>query len=71
MSKPIVRVYSAPGEFEDREMNDQEFAQYEIDQASLAAKKAEADAKTALKKSAMDKLTALGLTAEEIATLIK
>jgi hypothetical protein len=67
MSKPIVRVYSAPGEFEDREMNAQEFAQYEIDQASLAAKKAEADAKAEAKAELLDRL---GITDEEAQLLL-
>lgn len=67
MKKPIVRVYSAPNEFEDREMNDQEFAQYEIDQASLAAKQAEANAKAEAKAELLAKL---GITAEEAALLL-
>jgi hypothetical protein len=67
MSKPTIRVYSAPGEFVDREMNAQEFAQYKIDQASLAAKKAEADAKAEAKTELLVKL---GITAEEAVLLL-
>lgn len=67
MTKPIVRVYSAPGEFVDREMNAQEFAQYKIDQALRAAEKAEADAKAEAKAALLERL---GLTQEEAALLL-
>ena len=55
------------------ELSDEEMAQREIDAAEYAARKAEQDAKAAAhaaaKASAEAKLAALGLTAEEIATL--
>lgn len=55
------------------ELSDEEMAQREIDAAEYAARKAEQDAKAealaAAKASAIEKLTALGLTAEEIAAL--
>jgi hypothetical protein len=50
MEKPIIRIKTGSGidEFIDREMNDAEFAQYEIDQADNEARKAaEAEAKAA------------------------
>jgi hypothetical protein len=55
------------------ELTDEEIAQREIDAAQYAARKAEQDAleaaKAAAKASAISKLAALGLTAEEIAAL--
>ena len=69
MARPIVRIYTAPGEFIDREMNDDEFAQYEIDQAEAETKAAEADAKAEAKAVAQAKLAALGLTVEDLQAL--
>lgn len=62
MKKPTVRIYQGDGEFIDREMNDDEFAQYQIDQANAIAKKAEAEAKAAQRQAILDRL---GLTADE------
>lgn len=48
MSRPIIRIYTEPNIYIDREMNDDEFAQYQIDQAAEAAKiTAKAEAKAA------------------------
>jgi hypothetical protein len=48
MTKPIIRIHNTEtDEVIDREMNDAEFAQYEIDQAANATRKAEAEAKVA------------------------
>ena len=69
MTRPIVRIYTAPGEFIDREMNDAEFAQYQIDEADYQAKEAEADAKAEAKAVAQAKLAALGLTVEDLQAL--
>jgi hypothetical protein len=69
MTRPIVRIYTAPGEFIDREMNDDEFAQYQIDQAEEEARQAEAEAKAAAKAAAQAKLSALGLTVEDLKAL--
>lgn len=62
MSRPTVRIYTGNGEFIDRQMNDDEFAQYEIDEANAAKKKAEAEAKEAQRQAILDRL---GLTADE------
>lgn len=56
------------------ELSDDEIAQLEADQLAAQAQR-EADElaaaeKAAAKQSAMDKLTALGLTADEVAALI-
>lgn len=67
MSRPLVTIYDADGEFVTREMNDDEFAQFEIDQAKLIAEKAEADAKEAARQAILDRL---GLTADEAKLLL-
>jgi hypothetical protein len=58
------------GEQFDRQMTDEEFAQYQIDQKTQAAAQAEADAKAAAKASALAKLKALGLSDEESAAIL-
>jgi hypothetical protein len=64
----MVRIHDlATDKVIDREMNDQEFAQYEADQAASAARQAEAEAK-ATAKAAL--LTKLGITAEEAKLLL-
>ena len=69
MSRPLVRIYLGDGEFIDREMNDAEFAQWEIDQAKAEAEaQAEADKATA-KAAAEAKLAALGLTSDDLKAL--
>lgn len=60
---------------EEIELTDEEVAQLEADrqaaEAAQAERDAEAIARGAAKASAEAKLTALGLTAEEVAALIK
>jgi hypothetical protein len=71
-TRPIVRFHNIEtDEVIDREMNDAEFAQYEADAIARAEAKAEAEAKATARTSAMEKLSALGLTTEEIAALTK
>ena len=67
MTKPIVRIYQGDGEYIDREMNTEEYAQYQIDQANYQAQQAEAEAKATSKAALLSKL---GLTAEEAALLL-
>ena len=67
MKKPIIRIYTAPNVFIDREMNAEEFAQYEIDQAKWAIEKAEAEVK-ATAKAAL--LAQLGITEEQAKLLL-
>ena len=52
-----------------REMTDAEFAQHQIDQATMSEFVANQQAKEAARLSAKEKLAALGLTAEEIAAV--
>ena len=68
MTKPMIRIHNAEtNEVIDREMNDTEFAIYEVDQAAQAIKQAEAEAQ-ATAKAAL--LTRLGITEEEARILL-
>ena len=63
MTKPMIRIHDlATNEVIDREMNDQEFAAFEADQATQAAKQAEAEAKATAKSALLNKL---GITEDE------
>lgn len=67
-TRPIIRIHNtATDEVIDREMNDDEFAQYEADKADRAAKEAEADAKATAKAAILDRI---GLTADELKTIL-
>jgi hypothetical protein len=64
----MVRIHNTEtDEIIDREMNDEEFAQYEIDQANYQATKAEAEAKAAQRQALLDRL---GITSEEAKILL-
>lgn len=68
MSKPTIRIHDmATGEVIDREMNDSEFAQYQLDQAEQAKKIAAAEAEAANKAALLAKL---GITADEAKLLL-
>lgn len=68
MSRPIKRIYDcATGETIDREMNDDEFAQYESDQAVEIVRKTEVEAKATAKAALLDRL---GITADEAKLLL-
>jgi len=63
MTNPIIRIHNTEtNEVIDREMTDQEFAQYKINQIADAARLAEAADKTAARQAILDRL---GLTEEE------
>jgi hypothetical protein len=67
-SRPMVRIHNAEtDEIIDREMNDAEFAQYEIAKAEQEAKQAEAEAKETARQAILDRL---GLTADEAKLLL-
>ena len=67
MPNPMTRIHDIEtNEIVDREMTDQEFKQYKVDQESFKADKAEIESKKAARESALSKLAALGLTPEEI-----
>jgi hypothetical protein len=64
MTKPIIQIGT-----EVREMTDAEFAQYEIDQAAEVARIAAEEEAKAAEEAAKAKLTALGLTIEDLQAL--
>ena len=68
--RPMIRIHDTVNdEVIDREMNDVEFAQYEIDVANAKAKDA-AKAQAELDKAAAEaKLAALGLTTSDLKVL--
>ena len=67
-TKPTIRIHnSETNEIIDREMNDDEFAQYQITKANNESIKAEAEAKEAARQSILDRL---GLTADEARLLL-
>ena len=67
-TRPMVRIHNAEtNEVIDREMNEEEFAQYEADKA-MQAIAAEAKAQAEADKAAL--LTRLGITAEEAKLLL-
>ena len=66
----MIRVHNADtDEVIDREMTDDEFANYEKYMAEREIRKAEAEAKKAAKAAAQAKLAALGLTVEDLQAL--
>lgn len=67
-SRPMVRIHnSETNEVIDREMNDAEFAQFEADKAEMKAFE-EAKAKAEADKAAL--LARLGLTEDELKTIL-
>jgi hypothetical protein len=70
-----VEINCETGAISEVPLNDQELAQLEVDRAAAEIAKAESEAEeaaeAAAKASAESKLTAIGLTAEEIAALSK
>jgi hypothetical protein len=68
MSKPTIRIHNTDtDEIIDREMTDDEFAQYQADQAAFLAEKTEAETK-AQAKAAL--LAQLGITEEQAKLLL-
>ena len=68
LTRPMVRIHNVQtNEVIDREMNDDEFAQYEADKVAQATAKAEAEAKETAKLAILDRI---GLTADELKTIL-
>lgn len=68
MSKPSVLFHNIEtGEIFEREMNAEEFAQYEIDQANVKIEREQEETRIKAKEAVLAKL---GLTAEEVAVLL-
>lgn len=62
-TRPMLRIHNIQtNEIIDREMNDDEFAEYEVNKAADLAAQAEAQAKKAARQLILDRL---GLTADE------
>ena len=67
-TRPTVRIHDLEtNEVIDREMNDDEFAKYQADQAAEIARKTEAEAKATAKEVILDRI---GLTADELKTIL-
>jgi hypothetical protein len=68
MSRPMIRIHDIEtDEIIDREMNDEEFAQYEARELEKKAEEAEAKAKEIAKLAILDRI---GLTADELKTIL-
>lgn len=68
MTRPFVRIHNTQtDEVIDREMNDEEFIEYQSDMAAKAEAEAEAKAKDEAKAALLERL---GITAEEAALLL-
>lgn len=68
MSKPIIRIHNVEtDEVIDREMTAAEFKIYEAEQKAKATAEAEADAKATAKAAILDRI---GLTADELKTIL-
>jgi hypothetical protein len=68
MTRPLVRIYDlSTDDITDREMNDAEFAQYQIDVAAAAERIAAETAKAAEKDALLSRL---GITADEAKLLL-
>lgn len=72
MTRPMVRIHDVSTDtVVDREMNDAEFAQYEIDKAAAEARAAEeAAAKAEADAAKAAVLSRLGITADEARLLL-
>ena len=67
-NRPVIRIHNLEtNEIIDREMNDNEFAQYKVDQADEKQRKIEVETKVAEKQALLDRL---GITADEAKLLL-
>ena len=70
MTRPMMRIHNVEtNEVIDREMNDDEFADFQADKLRHETKIALAKAKAEAKAAAQAKLAALGLTVEDLTAL--
>jgi hypothetical protein len=68
MKKPMIRIHNTQtDEIIDREMTDDEFAQYELDKADDKQRRDEAEAKVIAKSALLNKL---GITEDEAKLLL-
>jgi len=67
-TRPVIRIHNTQtDEIIDREMNDAEFANWQLQQEDLIIEKAEAKAKATAKAAILDRI---GLTADELKTIL-
>lgn len=67
-TRPTITIHNTEtDEIINREMNDNEFAQYEADKAIEIVREAEAQTKVVARQAILDRL---GITAEEAALLL-
>ena len=69
MDRPIIAIHDADGNETQRPMNDEEYAQFLIDNETAKAKELDAENTAAAKAAAESKLTALGLTTDDLKAL--
>lgn len=68
MTKPLIRIHNVEtDQIIDREMTDDEFAKYQIEQKLEAQRQAEAEAKAAEKAALLERL---GITEDEARLLL-
>jgi pantoate kinase len=68
LTRPTVRIHNLQtDQVIDREMNDDEFAEYQTDKADQLVKQAEAEAKAATRQAILERL---GLTSDELKTIL-
>jgi inosine/xanthosine triphosphate pyrophosphatase family protein len=68
MTKPMVRIHDlSTNEIIDREMTAAEYKEHQANQAEKALIKAEAEAKATAKAAILDRI---GLTADELKTIL-
>lgn len=68
MTKPLIKIHNVTtDEVIEREMTNEEFAEYEASRAEQATAQAEQASKDAARQAVLDKL---GLSADEIAALL-
>jgi len=67
--RPVIRIHdSETNEIIDREMNDEEFSQYQLDEAKFQADKAAREEREATRTAILEKL---GITEAEAQILLK
>jgi hypothetical protein len=69
MDRPIIAIHDANGNETIRPMNDEEYAQFLIDNEAAKAKEANEKAAAKAKIAAEAKLAALGLTTDDLKAL--
>lgn len=69
MDRPIISIHDADGNETKRAMDDEEYAQHLIDVENAQNKETLRIEKDAARKAAITKLSALGLTLDDLAAL--